>query len=101
MEGVPASMSTVLTVIMPKKSLASAHSDCDTSNMISNGSEVLHNRSQVECISISFVNSGFPLSPWKRVEYIWAKKDLLLALGLNMKYSTLKRVSREYCTQFL
>ena len=61
MEGVPASMSTVLTVIMPKKSLASAHSDCDMSNMISNGSEVLHNRSQVECISISFVNSGLPL----------------------------------------
>ena len=78
----------------------SAHSDCDTSNMISSGSEVLHKKSQVECISISFVNSGFLLSPWKTVEYIWAKKDLLLALGLNMKYSTLKRVSREYCTQF-
>ena len=40
----------------------SAHSDCDMSNMIFSGSEVLHKKSQVEYISISFVNSGFPLS---------------------------------------
>ena len=32
--------------------------------------------------------------------YIWAKRDILLALGLNMKYSTLKRVTQEYYTQF-
>ena len=78
----------------------SAHNECDTSNMISSGSEVHHKKSQVECRSISFVNSGFLLPPWKMVEYIWVKENILLALGLNMKYSTLKRVSREYCTQF-
>ena len=83
MEDVPASIWTVLTVIMPKKSLASAHSDYDTSNMISNGTEVLHNRYQVECISISFINSRFPLSPGKGLNIMGQKRSFA---GSGPKY---------------
>ena len=32
--------------------------------------------------------------------YMWAKRDILLALGLNMKYSTLKRVFKECFAKF-
>ena len=44
-----------------------AHGDCDTSNMTSSASEVLHKKPQVECRSISFVDSGLNIYGAKKI----------------------------------